>query len=253
MVVEFNVNGSVMEWVDNSEKALANCGCEDIQKFGLKGEVTASYKKFEFIKLSFAQIEGGKIKIVIDSDDENLIERYKEEVAQVFKLDKTSNELAKSYHRDTQQSQTHQHVQSYQQTQPTQRTAVKQRGTSSYSRTTGNGMKTARLVTGIISIVLSVLVLFQSCAAGAVNTLEQNGEVGGSGGFVVALMLLASGIVAVATRKGSKGGSIACAVMYGIGALLGFTMAGSYGDLYIWAGLCLILCVMHIVSVVKSY
>ncbi|VYU68647.1 Uncharacterised protein [Eubacterium limosum] len=111
-------------------------------------------------------------------------------------------------------------------------------------------MKIAKLVTGILSIVLSVFVLFQSCAAGLGNTLAENGEVGGSGGFIVAVFLLVSGIVAVATRKGSKGGSIACAIIYVLGSVLGFATAGSYGDLYIWAVLCFILAVMHIVSIV---
>lgn len=38
-------------------------------------------------------------------------------------------------------------------------------------------MKTSKLVVGIISIVLSILVAFQSCAAGLSNALESNGEV----------------------------------------------------------------------------
>ena len=52
-------------------------------------------------------------------------------------------------------------------------------------------MKTWKLVSGILSIVLFVLVSFQSCAAGMVNTIEDNGEVGGSAGIIVAIMLLA--------------------------------------------------------------
>ena len=45
-----------------------------------------------------------------------------------------------------------------------------------------NGSKTMRLVVGIISIVLSLVVLFQSCAAGIGNALSDNGESGGIGG-----------------------------------------------------------------------
>ena len=37
-------------------------------------------------------------------------------------------------------------------------------------------MKTAKLVIGIISMVLFVLVAFQSCAAGLGNALADNGE-----------------------------------------------------------------------------
>ena len=112
--------------------------------------------------------------------------------------------------------------------------------------------KTWKLVSGILSIILFVFVTFQSCAAGLANTLEKNGEVGGSAGVIVAFMLLAGGIVSIATRKGGKGGNIALIVLFGIGALCGFTMAGSYGDLYIWAAWCLICVILAIVTLIKS-
>lgn len=113
-------------------------------------------------------------------------------------------------------------------------------------------MKTWKLVSGILSIILFALVSFQSCAAGLSNTLEANGEVGGSAGLIVSIMLLAGGIVSIVSRRGSKGGNIALIVLFGIGALCGFTMAGSYGDLYIWAAWCLICVVLAIVSLVKG-
>ena len=112
--------------------------------------------------------------------------------------------------------------------------------------------KTWKLVSGILSIVLFVFVTFQSCAAGIVNTVEENGEVGGSAGVIVAIMLLAGGIVSIATRKGGKGGNIAIIVLFGIGALCGFTMAGSYGDLYIWSAWCLICVILAIIALIKS-
>ncbi len=113
-------------------------------------------------------------------------------------------------------------------------------------------MKTWKLVSGILSMVLFLVVSFQSCAAGLVNTLEENGEVSGSAGIMVAIMLLVGGIVSVATRKGSKGGNIALIILYGIGALFGYTLAGNYGDLNIWATWCLICAVLAIVSLVKK-
>ena len=51
-------------------------------------------------------------------------------------------------------------------------------------------MRTWKLVSGILSIILFVLVAFQSCAAGVSNTLAENGEVSGSAGLIVAIMLL---------------------------------------------------------------
>lgn len=114
-------------------------------------------------------------------------------------------------------------------------------------------MKTAKLVTGIVSIVLCVFVLFQSCAAGMANTLTENGEVGGSAGIIVAMCLIIGGIVGIATRNAAgKGGSIASAICYIFGAIIGFSGAGSYADLYIWSGLCVIFGAMYIIAAVKS-
>lgn len=110
-------------------------------------------------------------------------------------------------------------------------------------------MKVWKLVSGILSIVLFFLVMFQSCAAGLANTLSENGESGGSAGVVVSIMLLAGGIVSIATRKG---GNIALIVIYGIAALTGFALAGSFADLTIWAGWCLICAVMAVVSLIKG-
>lgn len=113
-------------------------------------------------------------------------------------------------------------------------------------------MKTWKLVSGILSIILFVLVTFQSCAAGIGNALEENSEVSGSAGLIVAIMLLAGGIVSIATRKGTKGGNIALIVLFGLGALIGFTMAGSYSDLKIWASWCLINAILALVSIIKG-
>ena len=108
-------------------------------------------------------------------------------------------------------------------------------------------MKTWKLVSGILSIVLCLFVLFQSCAAGLSNTMQGNGELGGTAGLIVAIMLLAGGIVSIATRKSSgKGGNIALIVLFG------FTLAGSYGDLVIWAFWCLICAVFAIISMAKG-
>lgn len=111
-------------------------------------------------------------------------------------------------------------------------------------------MKTWKLVSGILSIVLFVLVAFQSCAAGLSNALEANGEVGGTAGIIVAVMLLAGGIVSIATRKSvGKGGNIAIIVLYGIGAVFGYSLAGSFSDLIIWATWCLVCAVLAVVAV----
>ena len=117
----------------------------------------------------------------------------------------------------------------------------------------GSGkMKTWKLVAGILSIILSVFVLFQSMFAGLGNALSDNGEVSGTAGLIVSIMLLAGGIVSIVVRnKDGKGGNIAIVILFGIATLVGFTSAGSYGDLYIWSAWCLINVVLAIVSIIK--
>ena len=114
-------------------------------------------------------------------------------------------------------------------------------------------MKVAKLVSGILSIVLALLVMFQSCAAGISNALEENGEIGGTGGLLVAICLIVAGIVGMATRNSDgKGASIVTAVFYGLGALVGYATAESYADLNIWATVCLIFAVIYIIATIKA-
>ena len=111
-------------------------------------------------------------------------------------------------------------------------------------------MKTWKLVSGILSIIFSVLVTVQACIVGLSNTLSKNGEVSGGAGIIVAIMLLSGGITSIVVRKGSIGGNIALFILYGIGALFGFSLAGNYIDLYLWSGWCLICAMLAIISIV---
>lgn len=111
-------------------------------------------------------------------------------------------------------------------------------------------MKTAKLVTGILCMVFTFFVLFQSCAAGIVDAVENEGGTSGMAGFLVALLMLSGGIVEVATRKSTKsGGSIAAMIIFFLAALLGFTNSGVYKDLNIWSAWCLILGILNLASV----
>lgn len=110
-------------------------------------------------------------------------------------------------------------------------------------------MKTWKLVSGILCVVLCLFVLLQSCAAGAVNAIEDNGQASGSAGFIVAIMMLAGGITSISTRNSiAKGGDIALIVLFGIATVVGFALAGNYTDLYIWAGWCLVNVILAFVS-----
>ena len=100
-------------------------------------------------------------------------------------------------------------------------------------------MKTAKLIIGIVSLVLTVVVLFQSCAATVGDALSSEGSSGAGGaGVFVAIMMLIAGIVLLAARK-SRGGSIFALILYLVAGITGLAAHGIYTDLIIWGGLCL--------------
>lgn len=108
-------------------------------------------------------------------------------------------------------------------------------------------MKTARMIIGIVSMVLFILIMFQSCAAGLSNTLSENGEVSGSAGFMLAVCMLVAGIVGVAGKK-SKPCSIVAGSFYALGGIIGIANVGTFADLQIWSILSLIFAAFFIVS-----
>lgn len=111
----------------------------------------------------------------------------------------------------------------------------------------------ARLAIGIISIILFVFVMFQSCAAGVSNTLQENGSVSGSQGVLTAICLLVAGIVGICTRNSrSKAGSIITTIFYLLGALMTVGSGETYGDLPIWGAVCLIFSVVFLISAIKT-
>ncbi len=110
-------------------------------------------------------------------------------------------------------------------------------------------MKIWKLVAGILSIILFCVVVFQSCAAGVVNALEDNGGSSGTAGVFVAIFMLAGGIVSIVTRKSTgKGGNIALIVLFGLAAMIGFAGYGNFSDLIIWSVWCLINAALALVS-----
>lgn len=114
-------------------------------------------------------------------------------------------------------------------------------------------MKTWKLVSGILSIILFVVVSFQSCAVGISNTLEENGGTSGSVGIIVAILMLSGGIVSIASRKSiKKGGNIALVILFGLAALMGLSGNENYSDLVIWSVWCLINAILAIVALLIS-
>lgn len=109
-------------------------------------------------------------------------------------------------------------------------------------------MKTWKLVSGILSIVITFFVLFQSCAVGFYNSVAETGMTSGTSGFIVAFLLLTGGIVSISTREGGKGGNVAQIILFGFGALIGLTMSENYEDLQLWGGWCALCAIISIVA-----
>ena len=112
---------------------------------------------------------------------------------------------------------------------------------------------TAKLVLGIISMVLFVFVTFQSCAAGLSNALTNSEEASGSFGFLVAVNLLVTGIIAVAARKSAqKTPWIISAILLWLNYFYAKVFGGSYGDLVIWGFLSFVLGAFYLLSAVRT-
>ena len=114
-------------------------------------------------------------------------------------------------------------------------------------------MKVWKLVSGILCIVLFMIVMLQSCAAGLSNAMEGSEEMSGTAGVFLAIMMLTGGIVSIATRKSQgKGGNIALIILFGLASIVGFAGKGSFADLGIWAGWCLINVFFAVIGLFKK-
>lgn len=98
-------------------------------------------------------------------------------------------------------------------------------------------MKIWRIVSGIISIVVFIIIIFQSCATSIVNVLDDNtSDTSAGAGIWVAFVLLTAGIVSTSLSKNtSRGADIALMLIFGLAALIGFTNLGTFGDLEVWS------------------
>lgn len=110
-----------------------------------------------------------------------------------------------------------------------------------------NRMKIARLVIGIISLILTVIIGFQSCAAGVVNAMQDNGQSSGTVGFFTGFMIMIAGIIAICARSSKPGGFVAGG-FYIFAFLIGIANYGNYSDLAVWSVVSLLFAGFFIVS-----
>lgn len=117
------------------------------------------------------------------------------------------------------------------------------------ARQPANGImpfRTARIVIGILSAVLFIIVMFQSCTANVVNTFEQNtADASAGGGVIVAFALLIAGITSAVGRDNAKATMVA-GIIYAVSALIGFISHGTFGDLVVWSVVALVFGALNI-------
>ncbi len=71
--------------------------------------------------------------------------------------------------------------------------------------------------------------------------------------MMVSFIMLVGGIVSICVRNSlGKGAHIALIIIFGLAALVGFSGAGNYSDLNIWAGWCALNAVLAVVAMVKN-
>ncbi len=124
---------------------------------------------------------------------------------------------------------------------------------SKKKRSSGAPLATWKLVSGILSMILFIIVSLQSCVVGLGNAVFETGESSGGGGILLATLMLTGGIVGVATRKSEgNGGNVALIILFGLAAFFGFVLAGSFSDLRVWAFWCFINAIMAVIAMVKN-
>jgi hypothetical protein len=109
----------------------------------------------------------------------------------------------------------------------------------------------AKLVIGIISIALFLVIMFQSCSVGVESSLQSNSDdLSGSAGMLIAIAMLIGGAIGSGGRK-SRGASITAGVIYILAALIGFANLGTFGDLVVWAVVALAFGLVFILESLK--
>lgn len=111
---------------------------------------------------------------------------------------------------------------------------------------------TAKLILGIISMALFAIVVFQSCAAGLGDALKGGGT-SGAAGFMVALNLLISGIIAVAARKSVKLLPwLICTILLWLNYFYAKIMRGDFSDLLVWGFVSFAFGVVYLLSAMRT-
>lgn len=112
----------------------------------------------------------------------------------------------------------------------------------------------SKLITGIISCILFILISLQSCAVGVGNAFENSDSSSGTLGFLCALLMLIAGIISIVTRKSTtKGGSIACIILYAFSFYIAIIAMNDFPDLAIWGSFSLIFGIIILGNLIVNF
>ena len=120
-------------------------------------------------------------------------------------------------------------------------------------------MKVWKLVSGIFSIIFTLVILLHSFLAGVVNTVLNtafgSSETSGTAGIVIAVLLLIAGITSIAVRKReTKKAYTTLIVLFELAAMIGFVGSGNYSGLVIWgvwSFVCFVVAAFGMVKVLR--
>lgn len=121
---------------------------------------------------------------------------------------------------------------------------------SSKKRKMGEGlMKTWKLVSGILSILLFVMISFESCSIILAMEMMEMEDSAGYFGLLMSAFLLASGIVSIISRKGGEALQIALIALFLLALVSGaLAFRNFFGDMILWCVWCLINLILAVIS-----
>lgn len=103
-------------------------------------------------------------------------------------------------------------------------------------------MRATKLVVGILQIVISAVIVFQSTTVGIAHAMENPNNAGSTAGTLTAIIFLITGVVYIATKESPKlGGDIAGLIMMLTAWIFAINNARDYSDLQIWGWLAFII------------
>lgn len=110
-------------------------------------------------------------------------------------------------------------------------------------------MKTWKLVSGILSILLFVMISFESCSIILAMEMMEMEDSAGYFGLLMSAFLLASGIVSIISRKGGEALQIALIALFLLALVSGaLAFRNFFGDMILWCVWCLVNLILAVIS-----